>query len=274
MSRLERQRRATRLDTWIDDEGMWCLRGRFDPETGLTLQGRLANTVAALFADKTPDDCPFHPLERQAFLRAHALAALTEGHGTRSGAPRSSPSSISPTPSPTGHRPSTGGSPSSCPPRCCAACSTPPTSTRSSCAAAWSSTPPAASTWPHHPGGQPGPTPRPARPLPHLRHPRLRHPLRPLPAPPHHLVGTRRQNRPRQPPALVRPTPPRRPRPRLAPRPGRRPVLDHHLPRRHHRDHRPTPTTRSPPDTPAVDHRAARSRGGALTASMLTSGRR
>ena len=66
---------------------MWCLRGRFDPETGLTLHSRLANTVAALFADKTPDDCPFHPLERQAFLRAHALAALTEGHGTRSGVP-------------------------------------------------------------------------------------------------------------------------------------------------------------------------------------------
>ena len=87
MSRLARQRRATRLDTWIDDEGMWCLRGRFDPETGLTLHGRLSNTVAALFADKTPDDCPFHPLERQAFLRAHALAALTEGHGTRSGVP-------------------------------------------------------------------------------------------------------------------------------------------------------------------------------------------
>ena len=87
MSRLARQRRATRLDTWIDDEGMWCLRGRFDPETGLTLHSRLANTVAALFADKTPDDCPFHPLERQAFLRAHALAALTEGHGTRSAVP-------------------------------------------------------------------------------------------------------------------------------------------------------------------------------------------
>ena len=87
MSRLARQRRATRLDTWIDDDGMWCLRGRFDPETGLTLHSRLANTVAALFADKTPDDCPFHPLERQAFLRAHALAALTEGHGTRSAVP-------------------------------------------------------------------------------------------------------------------------------------------------------------------------------------------
>ena len=123
MSRLERQRRATRLDTWLDDEGMWCLRGRFDPETGLKLHNRLANTVAALFADKTPADCPFHPLERQAFLRAHALAALTEGLWPRlAGSPRSSPSSTSAIPSPTGHRPSTGVSPSSCRPRCCAAC--------------------------------------------------------------------------------------------------------------------------------------------------------
>ncbi len=39
MARLERQRRATRLRTWIDGDGMWCLTGRFDPETG-TLQGR------------------------------------------------------------------------------------------------------------------------------------------------------------------------------------------------------------------------------------------
>ena len=57
------------------------------PRTGRSLHSRLSNTVAALFADKTPDDCPFHPLERQAFLRAHALAALTEGHGTRSAVP-------------------------------------------------------------------------------------------------------------------------------------------------------------------------------------------
>ena len=234
VSRLARQRRATRLDTWIDDEGMWCLRGRFDPETGLTLQGRLANTVAALFADKTPDDCPFHPLERQAFLRAHALAALTEGHGTRSagardrrrrrshrpatrrdpdrrlGAPRRAARRGAAPPVRHRPRPPDHRAPRGCPPR-----------------------PRLPRPGPHHPGGQPGPTPRPARPLQDVRHPRLRHPLRPLPAPPHHLVGTRRHHRPRQPPALVRPTPPRRARPRLAPRPGRRPVLDHHLPRRH-----------------------------------------
>jgi len=87
MSRLARQRRATRLDTWLDEEGMWCLRGRFDPETGLKLHNRLATTVAALFADQTPADCPFHPLERQGFLRAHALAALTEGTGVGGGQP-------------------------------------------------------------------------------------------------------------------------------------------------------------------------------------------
>jgi hypothetical protein len=87
MSRLQRQRRATRLHTWIDDDGMWCLRGQFDPETGLTLHGRLRNIVTALFADHTPPDCPMYPLERQAFLRAHALVALTEGHGTGNGTP-------------------------------------------------------------------------------------------------------------------------------------------------------------------------------------------
>jgi hypothetical protein len=87
MSRLERQRRATRLDTWIDAEGMWCLRGQFDPETGLKLHSRLTNTVSALFAEKCPEDCPMYPLERQSFLRAHALVALTEGRGPRSAAP-------------------------------------------------------------------------------------------------------------------------------------------------------------------------------------------
>jgi hypothetical protein len=81
MARLTRQRRATRLRTWIDDDGMWCLHGRFDPETGLKLHGRLDKTVAALFAEKTPDDCPLYPVERQAFLRAHALVVLTEGGG-------------------------------------------------------------------------------------------------------------------------------------------------------------------------------------------------
>ena len=194
VSRLERQRRATRLDTWIDDEGMWCLRGRFDPETGLTLHSRLANTVAALFADKTPDDCPFHPLERQAFLRAHALAALTEGRRPRQRRPRDRRR-------PRSHRPPTRrvtdrrlGAPR----RAARRGAAPPVRHRPRppdhrARRRRAPRPRLPRPGPHHPGGQPSPTPRPARPLQHVRHPRLRHPLRPVPAPPHHLVGTRRQ---------------------------------------------------------------------------------
>jgi hypothetical protein len=78
MARLERQRRATRLCDWVDREGMWCLSGRFDPETGLLLHNRLAATVDALFHEHVPECCPADPLERQGFLRAHALVALTD----------------------------------------------------------------------------------------------------------------------------------------------------------------------------------------------------
>ena len=87
MARLERQKRATRLRSWVDREGMWCLSGRFDPETGLLLHNRLTATVDALFAEQVPDQCPADPLERQGFLRAHALVVLTEGNGQRAGRP-------------------------------------------------------------------------------------------------------------------------------------------------------------------------------------------
>jgi hypothetical protein len=85
MARLERQRRATRLRTWIDGDGMWCLSGRFDPEIGLRLHGRLSATVATRFAEQVPEHCPTDPLERHGFLQAHALVALTEGHGCGGG---------------------------------------------------------------------------------------------------------------------------------------------------------------------------------------------
>jgi hypothetical protein len=87
VARLARQRRATRLRHWIDGDGMWCLAGRFDPETGLKLHGRLKATVERLFAETVPEHCPSDPLERQAFLRAHALVALVDGHGTGVGSP-------------------------------------------------------------------------------------------------------------------------------------------------------------------------------------------
>jgi hypothetical protein len=85
MARLERQQRATRLRTWIDGEGMWCLSGRFDPVTGLRLHGRLSATVSARFAEQVPEHCPTDPLERHSFLQAHALVALTEANGAAGG---------------------------------------------------------------------------------------------------------------------------------------------------------------------------------------------
>ena len=86
VARLERQRRDGRLRTWTDPiTGMWRLDGRFDPVTGLRLAGRLDNTIAALFADTTPDTCPTDPGEKQDHLRALALAAITEGRPSGSG---------------------------------------------------------------------------------------------------------------------------------------------------------------------------------------------
>jgi hypothetical protein len=80
LDRLERQRRATTLRTWTDDEGMWNLRARFDPLTAATLTTRLDDTVNALFAEQAPDTCPPDPIEKQAHLRALALARLLRGN--------------------------------------------------------------------------------------------------------------------------------------------------------------------------------------------------
>ena len=79
MDRLERQRRATRLSTWVDVEGMWNLRGRFDPVTGVKLAASLDSAVDALFAEATPDTAPADPIEKQHHLRALALAHLLDG---------------------------------------------------------------------------------------------------------------------------------------------------------------------------------------------------
>lgn len=84
IDRLERQRRDTRLRTWTDAEGMFCISGRFDPVTGVQLAARLDHAVAALFAEATPDTCPSDPIEKQHHLRALALASLVQGAGTGS----------------------------------------------------------------------------------------------------------------------------------------------------------------------------------------------
>ena len=82
--RLERQQRDTRLRTWTDAEGMFCISGRFDPVTGVQLAARLDHAVEALFAEATPDTCPSDPIEKQHHLRALALASLVQGAGTGS----------------------------------------------------------------------------------------------------------------------------------------------------------------------------------------------
>jgi hypothetical protein len=88
MSRLERQRHATRLRTWVDHrDGMWCLAGRFDPETGVRLHGRLRAALGELFAEHTADGCPSDPGEKQDFLRAQALVALLGGQVRGAGRP-------------------------------------------------------------------------------------------------------------------------------------------------------------------------------------------
>lgn len=81
LGRLERQRRDTRLSSWVDQEGMWNLRGRFDPVTGVTLASKIDSTVEALFAEAVPVECPSDPIEKQRYLAAQALAGLVRGAG-------------------------------------------------------------------------------------------------------------------------------------------------------------------------------------------------
>jgi hypothetical protein len=86
LERLERQRRAVRLSSWVDKEsgmGRWSVA--FDPATWVVLEGRLQGQVDALFHDSHPEGCPSDLLEKQSFLRAHALLSLLDGKGPRSG---------------------------------------------------------------------------------------------------------------------------------------------------------------------------------------------
>ena len=80
--RLIRQKKATRLSLRIDPEsGMGRLSGSFDPETYRWLHGQIIRETQARFHDLTPEYCPLDPLDRQQFLRAHALIALLDGTG-------------------------------------------------------------------------------------------------------------------------------------------------------------------------------------------------
>ena len=88
MTRLERQRRNTRLRTWTDRAtGMWHLSGAFDPESGVTLHGRLEAAMSAMFATKTPSTAPTQPGDKQDHLRALALLALTNSEPASTASP-------------------------------------------------------------------------------------------------------------------------------------------------------------------------------------------
>ncbi|HNJ97253.1 MAG TPA: DUF222 domain-containing protein [Ilumatobacteraceae bacterium] len=78
-ARLARQKAANRASWWLDHEGMWNLRGRFDPETGALLQGRLTAATEALRKGRLPEGGPDDLLERHQWLQAQALAGLLLG---------------------------------------------------------------------------------------------------------------------------------------------------------------------------------------------------
>lgn len=88
MSRLERQRQAVRLYTRLDvHSGMNIFTLTVDPVTGIKLHNKITAATEALFHDKTPEGCPTDSLEKQSFLRAHALLNIIEGKGIRLGRP-------------------------------------------------------------------------------------------------------------------------------------------------------------------------------------------
>jgi hypothetical protein len=87
IDKLTRQRRALRVRTWTDSDGMWCLSGKFDPVTGIKLSARIDAAVNALFAEHTPATCPSDPVEKQQHLAGLAVASLLDNHGAGAGKP-------------------------------------------------------------------------------------------------------------------------------------------------------------------------------------------
>jgi Domain of unknown function (DUF222)/HNH endonuclease len=81
-AQLERQKRQTRLVTWVDrDNGMGRWTAIWDPETMVTLEAKLDAMVERLFHAAHPTNAPSDPVDKQQFLRAHALLAIIEGGG-------------------------------------------------------------------------------------------------------------------------------------------------------------------------------------------------
>jgi len=84
LTQLEQQRRRTFLRHWVDrDSGMVCLRGEFDPESGLQIVGRLQNAVERLLRAGTVNGEPRSPDQ----LRALSLCTLVIDTNADSAAP-------------------------------------------------------------------------------------------------------------------------------------------------------------------------------------------
>ncbi|MEY3341903.1 MAG: hypothetical protein RLZZ269_1814 [Actinomycetota bacterium] len=84
LSRLERQRRCTHLRTWIDSDGMFHLRGQFDPVSGTAVSAVIERTKERLFhsgdAKHHVDVAP--GIEPNDHLRALALVAALDTTST------------------------------------------------------------------------------------------------------------------------------------------------------------------------------------------------
>lgn len=88
MPALEHQQRSVRLRARTDrDSGMRLYTLSLDPLSAASFEQRLHDAVEAMFHGSAPPGCPDDPLERQQFLRAHALLHLTDGRGSAGGRP-------------------------------------------------------------------------------------------------------------------------------------------------------------------------------------------
>jgi hypothetical protein len=85
--RLESQKAMVGLSWRLASEGMHEWRLLLDPVAALAFDQLIAAQVEAMFHDRVPEGCPTNPLQRQAYLRAHALLALVNGGGARMGRP-------------------------------------------------------------------------------------------------------------------------------------------------------------------------------------------
>ena len=87
LDRLEAQRRKVGLSWRLAPDGMHEWRLLLDPVAALSFDRQIAAQAEALFHHTVPEGCPTNPLERQRFLRAHALLSLLRGGGARMGHP-------------------------------------------------------------------------------------------------------------------------------------------------------------------------------------------